>query len=67
MAKDLDIKQLLIEGISSDKLRYVIIFVCRIFKECSKSQIFKPVNPWIKSILSILREIYDYCEAGKLN
>lgn len=58
-AKELDIKKLLVEAFYSDKLRYVITFICRIFKECQKSSIFKHSNPWIKANLEILREIYD--------
>lgn len=33
-AKELDLKKLLVESYYSDKLRLVVIFVCRIFKEC---------------------------------
>jgi CCR4-NOT transcription complex subunit 1 len=60
LAKELDIKQLLVEGFTSKKLKLVVTFVCRILKECSKSSIFKHHNPWIKANLEILREIYDY-------
>jgi hypothetical protein len=40
-AKELDIKQLLVEGFTSEKMKYVVTFVCRILKECQKSTIFK--------------------------
>lgn len=33
-AKELDIKQLLVEGFTSEKMKYVVTFVCRILKEC---------------------------------
>ena len=67
LAKELDIKKLLVEGFASDKLKLVVIFVCRIFKECSKSSIFKHSNPWIKANLEILREIYDWAVVNNLN
>lgn len=59
-AKELDIKQLLVEGFTSEKMKYVVTFVCRILKECQKSTIFKNQNPWVKANLDILREVYDY-------
>ena len=67
LAKELDIKQLLVEGFTSEKLKLVVTFVCRIFKECAKSSIFKQTNPWIKANLEILREIYDYAFANNIN
>jgi CCR4-NOT transcription complex subunit 1 len=57
-AKELDIKQLLVEGFTSEKMKYVVTFVCRILKECLKSTIFKNQNPWVKANLDILKEIY---------
>jgi CCR4-NOT transcription complex subunit 1 len=57
-AKELDIKQLLVEGFTSEKMKYVVTFVCRILKECQKSTIFKNQNPWVKANLDILKEIY---------
>lgn len=51
---------MLIEGYQQ-RNRYVIIFVCRILREAPKSQIqiFNRSNPWILSLLEILREIYE--------
>lgn len=57
-AKELDIKQLLVEGFTSEKMKYVVTFVSRILKECQKSTIFKNQNPWVKANLDILKEIY---------
>ncbi len=34
LARELDIKQLLVEAYASEKMKYVVTFVCRIFKEC---------------------------------
>jgi hypothetical protein len=41
------------------------VFVCRILKESAKSQIFRVTNPWVVSLLQVLREIYDYCLAAQ--
>lgn len=61
LSRELDIKHLLLQGFQVDNKKLVITFVCRILKEAAKSQIFKVNNPWIHSILQILREIYDLC------
>lgn len=45
-------------------MKYVIFFVCRILKECSKSTIFKFQNPWVKANLEILRELYDWSSSN---
>jgi CCR4-NOT transcription complex subunit 1 len=55
---------LLVEGFNSDKLKLTVFFVCRILKECQKSTVFKHNNPWVKAILEILREIYDFGQAN---
>lgn len=55
-----DLKQMLIEGYRN-RNKYVVIFVCRILREAPKAQlmIFNRTNPWIASLIEILREIYD--------
>ena len=60
-AKELDIKQVLVESFTSNKMKLVVTFVCRILKECSKSIIFKYQNPWVKANLEIIKEIYESC------
>ena len=59
-AKELDIKQLLVECFNSEKMKYVITFVCKILRECQRSMVFKHQNPWVKANLEILKEIYDW-------
>lgn len=59
-AKELDIKQLLVESFQCNRIKYVITFVSRILKECSKSTIFKYQNPWVKANLEIMKEIYEF-------
>ena len=61
-SKELDLKQLLIHGFYSTarNRRNVITFTCAIIKEAAKkSLIFKLSNPWLNSIIQILREIRD--------
>jgi len=55
------LKQMLIEGFTSDKMRLVVAFACRIMQQCKQSIIFKVQNPWVKANLEILKEIYESC------
>lgn len=64
LAREIDLKKLLVDGFFSDKFKYVVAFVCRILKECQKSAIFRPQNPWIKANLEVLREIHDWAFAN---
>jgi CCR4-NOT transcription complex subunit 1 len=59
LTKEIDLKQMLVEGFQSEKLRNVVVFVCRILREGSKSPVFKITNPWVSTLLSILKEIKD--------
>lgn len=61
-AMHLDLKQILIEGSQVKNSRFAVAFVCRILKESVKSRYFTPLNPWINSLLGILREIYDFTQ-----
>jgi len=47
-------------------MKYIVTFVCRIFKECPKSSIFRHNNPWVKACLEVLREIYDWALASNI-
>lgn len=55
----LNLKQILFEGAHAKNSRFAVAFVCRILKESGRSQFFTHNNPWLKSLLGILREIYD--------
>ena len=58
-SKELDLKQLLLQGYQHESRRCIIAFVCRIMKEANKSLIFNKVsNPWVCGILQVLREMY---------
>jgi len=66
LSKELDMKQLLLQGFAHDNRKLVITFVCRILKEAHRSQIFKVSNPWVNGLLQILREIYEICQQPNL-
>lgn len=61
-SSQLDLKQILIEGFPTKNRRLAVAFVCRIIKESVHSKVFTIRNPWMNSLLSILREIYDYSQ-----
>jgi hypothetical protein len=56
---------MLVSGFQDRNRRLTAVFICRILKESVKSQIFRVSNPWINSLLQVLREIYDYCLAAQ--
>ncbi len=64
--KNLSFKDLLIEGYNNNRLLVAISFVCKTLESCSKSHVFKPPNPWLMAILSLLAELYHFAEL-KLN
>ncbi|EPQ58539.1 Not1-domain-containing protein [Gloeophyllum trabeum ATCC 11539] len=64
--KNLSFKDLLIEGYDNNRLIVVIPFVCRTLEPAAKSTVFKPPNPWLMAIISLLAELYHFAEL-KLN
>jgi CCR4-NOT transcription complex subunit 1 len=64
--KNLAFKDLLIEGYDSNRLIVAIPFVCKTLEPCSKSRVFKPPNPWLMAVISLLAELYHFAEL-KLN
>jgi len=64
--KNLSFKDLLIEGYDSNRLIVAIPFVCKTLEPCSKSRVFKPPNPWLMAVISLLAELYHFAEL-KLN
>ena len=63
-AKEINLKQLLIEAYDSEKLKIVLVFVSRILKETKNSNIFKLHNPWLNNILSLIKDIKELYSAG---
>lgn len=64
--KNLSFKDLLIEGYESGRLIVAIPFVCKTLEPCAKSKVFKPPNPWLMAVVSLLAELYHFAEL-KLN
>ncbi|MCJ1473816.1 hypothetical protein MMC13_002467 [Lambiella insularis] len=57
--KNIAFKELLIEGWETQRLALVIKFTCAVLSEGVKSVVFKPPNPWMMEIISLLLELYD--------
>ncbi|KAF8636597.1 hypothetical protein AX17_003407 [Amanita inopinata Kibby_2008] len=64
--KNISFKDLLAEGYDSGRLMVAIPFVCKTLEPCSKSKVFKPPNPWLMAVLSLLAELYHFADL-KLN
>ncbi|KUJ20497.1 Not1-domain-containing protein [Mollisia scopiformis] len=64
--KNIAFKQLLAEGLDSQRLIVVIPFVCKLLVQGQYSTIFKPPNPWIMDIIKALMELYHKADL-KLN
>lgn len=64
--KNLSFKDLLIEGYASSRLPVAIPFVCKTLEPCARSKVFRPPNPWLMALISLLAELYHHAEL-KLN
>ncbi|GJQ08903.1 hypothetical protein GpartN1_g694.t1 [Galdieria partita] len=59
LAKDLDLKYILLDAYSRGRLIAAIPFTAKVLDSCKKSKIFRPPNPWLMAILSLLKELYN--------
>ena len=57
--KNIDFKELLLEGWETQRLIVVVPFTCKVLGEGKNSVVFKPPNPWVMEIVSLLLEFYD--------
>ncbi|KAL5529441.1 hypothetical protein ACEPAG_5426 [Sanghuangporus baumii] len=64
--KNLAFKELLIEGAESDRLIVAIPYVCKVLEGAAKSKAFRPPNPWLMAVISLLAELYHFADL-KLN
>ncbi|KAG6832730.1 hypothetical protein H0H92_012302 [Tricholoma furcatifolium] len=64
--RNLSFKDLLVEGYENGRLIVAIPFVCKTLEPCVKSKVFKPPNPWLMAVISLLAELYHFAEL-KLN
>lgn len=64
--KNISFKDLLIEGYENGRLICAIPFVCKTLEPCATSKVFKPPNPWLMAVISLLAELYHFADL-KLN
>ncbi|KAK7693143.1 hypothetical protein QCA50_002709 [Cerrena zonata] len=64
--RNLSFKDLLIEGYDNNRLLVAIAFVCKTLEPATRSKVFRPPNPWLMAVISLLAELYHYAEL-KLN
>ncbi|KAG9318169.1 Not1-domain-containing protein [Chiua virens] len=64
--KNLSFKDLLVEGFENGRLIVAIPFVCKTLEPCAKSKVFRPPNPWLMAVISLLVELYHFADL-KLN
>ena len=64
--RNLSFKDILIEGYDSGRLIVAIPFVCKTLEPCARSNVFRPPNPWLMAVVSLLAELYHFAEL-KLN
>ncbi|KAJ3741975.1 Not1-domain-containing protein [Lentinula detonsa] len=60
--KNISFKDLLIEGYESGRSIISIPFVCKVLEGCAHSKVFKPPNPWLMGVMSLLAEIYFFAD-----
>lgn len=54
LMRDCDLKQMLFDAYKETQLFSVVPFVTRILSSASKSSVFRPPNPWLMGVLSVL-------------
>lgn len=57
--KYMNIKSLLIDAYKNSRFGIIIPLVCKILEGAKDSVVFKPKNPWMGSLLSLLSEIHN--------
>jgi len=59
LQRQLDMKELLFQGYETGRLIAIVPFVAKVLDGTKESQVFRPPNPWVMGLMSLLREIYD--------
>jgi len=59
LQKDLDPKTIIYNAFENGRMIAVIPFVAKLLEACKNSKVFKPPNPWLMAILSLIMEIYS--------
>ena len=50
---------LLISSYLTQEMLYVVPFVAKVIESSAKSKVFKPPNPWVMAIMSVLVELHQ--------
>ena len=58
--KNFSFVDFLIEGLETQRLLLAIPFTCSVLVKGADSVVFKPPNPWILEIVSVLIELYEH-------
>ncbi|KAA1474810.1 Not1-domain-containing protein [Dentipellis sp. KUC8613] len=64
--KVLSFKDLLLEGYENGRLIVAIPFICKTLESAAHSKVFRPPNPWLMAVISLLVELYHFADL-KLN
>lgn len=59
LQRNLDLKELLMDAYSRGRLTAIFPFVSKVLEASRGSRVFKTTNPWIRGILSLMKEIYS--------
>ena len=59
LQRRIDLKELLLWAYENGKLIAVCSFVAKLMEGCAESKVFKLPNPWLMSILSVMKEVYE--------
>ena len=66
LQRQLDVKELLYQGYESGRLIAICPFVAKILEGAKSSTVFRPPNPWLMSLMAVLRDLYSV-EELKMN
>ena len=58
LARDLDLKAALLSAYSGGRMIAVLPFIHKVLDPCKESRVFRPTNPWVGGLLSLVAEIY---------
>lgn len=64
--RHISFKMLLLQAHEAGRLMVAIPFVCKVLEQCVHSVVFRPPNPWLMAVLSLLVELYQFADL-KLN
>ncbi|XXQ38247.1 CCR4-Not complex component Not1 C-terminal domain-containing protein [Plasmodiophora brassicae] len=66
LARYLKFPNIILDAYNQGRLIAVVPFVAKVLEHCPESRVFRPPNPWLMSLVSMLAEIYNVSDL-KLN